>query len=145
MPNWCYNKLTLEHKDPSMIARAVDAVKRGELLQEFIPCPEELTTVPANGETRESLLEKYGYSDWYDHNVNEWGVKWDVGDDDSIDCEYKPGDTSVQMVFDSAWGPPITAYGVFEALGFDVTAYYYEPGCAFCGIYTDGENNAPPY
>jgi hypothetical protein len=42
MPNYCSNTLTLTHDDPAMIARAHDALERGELLQEFIPVPQEL-------------------------------------------------------------------------------------------------------
>ena len=42
------------------------------------------------------------------------------------------------MSFDSAWAPPINAYIALEQLGFQVRAYYYEPGMQFCGIYGDG-------
>ncbi len=39
MPNWCANTVTLEHKDPAMIARAKEAFDKGAFLQEFIPVP----------------------------------------------------------------------------------------------------------
>ena len=38
----------------------------------------------------------------------------------------------------SAWSPPTGFYEKLEDLGFTVKAYYYEGGCAFCGIW---ENN----
>ena len=44
------------------------------------------------------------------------------------------------MGFESAWSPPIYAYEKLQALGFQVTAYYWEPGMGFCGRFdSDGD------
>lgn len=148
MPNYCYNKLSLEHSDPAMITRAVESFKRGQLLQEFIPCPQDLLETAkgwSNDEDKQAEMnricfentQKYGYPTWYEHNLARWGTKWDVGDDDGIDEQT---DTSVDFAFDSAWSPPIAAYAALEELGFTVTAYYYEPGMGFCGKYELGED-----
>ncbi len=138
MPNWCDNTLRITHEDPKMIERAVNAFKEGRLIEEFIPVPQELkdTTAP-NRLNPEQLIEKTGYSDWYDFCVNEWGTKWDVGGE----YEFVDSDsTSAQFGFQSAWAPPTGLYPVLEDLGFTVYAMYYEPGCAFAGIYEDGSD-----
>lgn len=154
MPNWCANTVELTHEDPAMIERVRSAFSRGELLNEFVPVPEDLKNTVAgslgNGEEQKALEEQternrqlHGYSNWYDFCVNEWGTKWDVG---GGDCDFgSPSDTHITLNFDSAWAPPIR---VFERMvnehGFNVQAYYYEPGMGFCGHY-DGENDYDDY
>jgi len=144
MPNWCSNGLTLTHKDPAMIDRVIKG-KEG-LLQEFIPCPQDLTDTVSGyvGDEQEALeakqaanREKYGYATWYDHNVAEWGTKWDV----SADSIERVDANTVQMSFDSAWAPPTNAYEKLMALGFEVEATYYEPGMAFCGRWDNGHDD----
>jgi hypothetical protein len=131
MPNWCNNTIELYHEDPAMIERAKAAFADGKLLNEFIPLPKELedTTAPAR-ESDESLIAKYGHSDWYSWCINNWGTKWDIS---PYECEAE-GNT-LNGTFDSPWGPPIEAYGKLEELGFEVRAYYYEPGMGFAGVY----------
>jgi hypothetical protein len=67
--------------------------------------------------------------------VNEWGTKWDVGAD-GFPANDIPG--GLMLSFDSAWAPPIQAYGRLEDLGFRIRAMYYEGGMAFAGVYEDG-------
>lgn len=140
MPNWCNNTLTLTHKDPAMITRAKDALDRGEFLSEFCPMPRELGDAIANGQPNAEMIEKYGYSSWYDYCVNEWGTKWDVGEDGATDIH--PDGTMLNTYFDSAWSPPIGAYEKLEQLGFTVDAYYYEGGMAYAGTYHDGNEDS---
>jgi len=148
MPNWCNNVVELYHEDKEMVARAKSAFERGEFLNEFIPVPADLQIVSGrvgdDNDPKQIELEakvkaneeKHGYATWYDFCINEWGTKWDVGGDDAILNENDAH--SITMSFDSAWAPPINAYIVLEQLGFQVRAYYYEPGMQFCGIYEDG-------
>lgn len=144
MPNWCSNTLTLRHEDPAMLKRVEDAIERQELLAEFVPVPKELTETVAGSHSdaneqaalvaqEKSNLEKYGYANWYDFCVGEWGTKWDVDAEAIMATE-----TSIDLSFDSAWSPPIGWYEKMTELGFDVDAYYYEPGSAFCGHWYDG-------
>ena len=149
MPNWCMNTVTLEHDDPVMITRAKVAFDKGALLQEFIPCPQDLIdTVSGFGPEQEELeakqaanREKYGYSTWYDHNVAEWGTKWDIGGDG----EAQDIDGGLVLSFDSAWAPPLHAYERLLELGFKVQAMYYEPGMGFAGIWEDGSDDYYEY
>ncbi len=147
MPNWCSNNLVLEHDDPAMITRAKQALDRGEFLNEFIPVPKELIETMAGSygdEEKQRALEaqtraniqKYGYSNWYDYCVGEWGTKWDVGEDGATDVH--PEGRMLHTSFDSAWSPPVNAYAKLEALGFRVEAQFYESGMAFAGTYSDG-------
>jgi len=136
MPNWCGNTLTISHEDPAMIRRAKDAFAESRFLNEFIPVPACLkdTTSP-NRDNAEELRAQCGYADWYDFCVNEWGTKWDVGDGQGIQTW---DDHELIVYFDSAWAPPVAAYEKLLDLGFTVYATYYEPGCAFAGIFEDG-------
>ena len=146
MPNWCNNNLTLTHEDPAMIKRAADALERGEFLNEFIPVPADLQIVSGrvgDGDEQRELerktaenVEKYGYGNWYDFCVGEWGTKWDVGCEGSTDVH--PDGKMLHTYFDSAWSPPINAYSKLEELGFKVNAMYYEGGMAYAGEFTDG-------
>jgi hypothetical protein len=116
MPNWCHNKITLSHDDPAQIERV--KAHKDNVLQEFIPCPQE-------------LLDGEG---WYDWRVNNWGTKWDIALD--ITRESEDGKSLVAF-FESAWSPPIEAYQKLEKMGFEIDAIYSEPGMSFAGRYKD--------
>jgi aryl-phospho-beta-D-glucosidase BglC (GH1 family) len=130
-----------------MITRAKEALDRGEFLSEFIPVPKELTETMSGSygdadkqaaleaQTRANI-EKYGYGNWYDFCVGEWGTKWDVGGDGQTDVH--PEGKMLHTAFDSAWSPPVNAYAKLEQLGFRVEAQFYEGGMAFAGEYKDG-------
>ena len=146
MPNWCANQVHLTHEDPTMIAKAVEGFEKGELLNTFIPIPQELRDTVNGwfGDTdKQKALEEqaarnlltYGYADWYDFSVANWGTKWDIG---GTDCPpvIRHDANNITLSFDSAWSPPIEAYVKLSELGFLVDAMYYEPGMGFCGRYT---------
>ena len=122
MPNWCDNNVFLQHEDESMIERAEQAFNRGEFMTEFYPCPKE--------------LDEWGWC------VSHWGTKWDVGISGGCGDGYVSRSQNDLMVsFASAWSPPIGFYEKLEDLGFKVKAYYYEGGCAFCGVYENGQDD----
>lgn len=148
MPNWCSNVVELAHEDPAMIARAQKAFNEDCLLEEFIPVPESLKITAGRvgddtdpkqidlEEQQKSNIDQYGYKDWYDFCVNEWGTKWDLC---SEGCPATLGeDGRLTMSFDSAWSPPLGAYEKLCDMGFSVRAYYYEGGMNFAGIWEDG-------
>ena len=142
MPNWCSNTLTLAHPDPAMVNRVQAAVAQGNLLAEFVPIPEALQIVAGSVSVAEEAAhraqedanrEQYGYTNWYDFCNGEWGTKWDV------EAEVLMAtDTTVDLAFDSAWGPPVAWYEKMMDLGFTVDAYYYESGMGFCGHWSEG-------
>ena len=146
MPNWCNNNLTLTHEDPAMIQRAYDALERGEFLSEFIPVPADLQITSGylgSGDEQKELerktaenREKYGYGNWYDYCVSEWGTKWDVGGQGQSDIH--PDGKMLHTAFDSAWSPPINAYEKLVEMGFGVEAMYYEGGMGYAGAFSNG-------
>jgi hypothetical protein len=152
MPNWCNNSVEIRHTDPAMIERVRKGFNGEGLFGELIPCPKELTDTVAGfmGEDKRAAheaqqkanLEKYGYANWYDHNVNEWGTKWDVGADGNPAQDIPGG---LQLTFESAWSPPIAAYEKLVEMGFEIRAMYYEPGMAFAGIWEDGNDDYHEY
>jgi hypothetical protein len=133
-----------------MIKRAYDALERGEFLNEFIPVPEDLKITSGylgDGEEQKELerqtkanVEKYGYGNWYDFSVGEWGTKWDTGESGNNDIN--PNDPCMLTAgFDTAWSPPVRAYEKLTELGFNVEAMYYESGMAYCGTWTSEDGD----
>mgnify|MGYP002507743720 CR=1 FL=1 len=154
MPNWCNNVIELTHEDPAMIERAKKAFVDGKFLEEFIPVPESLQIVAGRVGSDEEPdqkelerrtaenLETHGYGNWYDYCVNEWGTKWDIGADGNPAQDIPGG---LMLGFDSAWSPPIAAYEKLMAMGFRITAMYYEPGMAFAGVWNNGDDDYYEY
>ena len=145
MPNWCNNTVEITHKDPAQLQALVSAINEGKFCNFAIPVPEDLHIVAGRVGSDEDQAQrdliaaeeanraKFGYANWYDFCVNEWGTKWDVDPYEPVAIE----NGGITFGFDSAWAPPI---GVYEALldqGFSVRAYYYEPGMAFAGVYDE--------
>jgi hypothetical protein len=152
MPNWCNNSVEIYHNDPKMIERVRTAFNGEGLLQEFIPVPQALrdTVSGSMGEDKREAheaqqranVEKHGYANWYDYCVNEWGTKWDIGADGNPAQDIPGG---LMLGFDSAWAPPCGAYEKLMAMGFRITAMYYEPGMAFAGVWDNGDDDYYEY
>ena len=146
MPNWCNNVLEISHTDAGMMKRVKESYAKGELLNEFIPVPKALQIIAGRAgaddnpdqialvEAEKSNREKYGYANWYDYCVNEWGTKWDISPYENI-TETSDG---LVLGFDTAWSPPVKAYEKLLDLGFTIRAYYYEPGMGYAGVWEDG-------
>ena len=142
MPNWNSNVVTISHEDPEQIARVVKAYQDGRLFSEFVPVPPALLNPLSstwggpdrekNDELRAQLKEEYGYENWYDWCVDNWGTKWDVNPEDT-DPVLAHNGLEVTLYFETAWSPPIEWYDRMSEDDFGIDAYYYEPGMAFCG------------
>lgn len=122
MPNYCNNIVHLRHEDPAQLTRVVDAYMRSELLNEFVPIDEE-------------------DPEWYELRLSKWGCKWDVEPYDK-DNSPEVKDNSVTLMFDSPWSPPLEVFTkMVEEDGFDIEAYYYEPGMQFAGLWENGRDD----
>ena len=154
MPNWCNNNVTISHKDSAKMEALASAVREGKFCNHVIPVPKELTETVAGhlgeeyaqelNQFKMQLNQKYfGATDWYGFCTSRWGTKWDV--DAYEPEEVKVENNTIEFGFDSAWSPPI---GVYEALvedGFEVVAYYNEPGMAYVGKYDNGVDDYYEY
>ena len=155
MPNWCNNELTIRHPDPAMLDKALAAWNKGEFLQTLIPCPRPLRETQSIGyaktndpetlvmiERQQALeainIKHYGVPSWYEWCVNNWGTKWDIGYRDDHGEKAQIIDDCISVSFDSAWSPPTDAYDKLVDMGFEIEAYYFEPGFGFCGEYIAG-------
>jgi hypothetical protein len=114
MPNYCSNHATFTHSDPDKLAAILAAADNG-LFNTFVPLNDG------------------------DDPREVWGCKWDAED---IACLRN--NESVTLNFSTPWSPPIEFYLAMEELGYEVIAYYYEPGMAFCGMFTDSSDNEYP-
>ena len=152
MPNWCNNSVEIYHEDPAMIERVRTAFNGEGLLQEFIPVPKALldTVSGSMGEDKREAheaqqkanVEQYGYANWYDFCVNQWGTKWEIGADGNPAQDIPGG---LMLGFDSAWSPPIAAYEKLTEQGFRIRAMYYESGMAFAGVWEEGADDCYEY
>lgn len=150
MPNYCDNVVTFSHRDPKMIRRVIRGYTGEGLMAEFHPIPDRLVNTIAGSYGRddprqaeleaqeESNILEFGYKNWYDWAEDNWGTKWDVTWVDNGEPAVSEDGLSVQFSFMSAWTPPVAFYERMEEMGFEVDAFYYEPGVNFCGRYTRG-------
>jgi hypothetical protein len=156
MPNWCNNSVVFNHENPEMIAR-INRVIDGDtnFFNEFVVMPEELMNTDkgffSDDDKQEAMekannrnLKKYGYKDWYDFAVGEWGTKWDVA---GCDLQvFDSGPNHIGISFDTAWNPPIEFFRKMEdSHGYIVDAEYSETGCCYVGTYSNGHDQTYSY
>jgi len=154
MPNYCSN--VVEIQGPQHILKTLVDHKLD--FQKIHPYPPELDiTAGREGAddspeqkalvaAEKSNLKRYGYRNWYDWCVNNWGTKWNAGgDNDAMQVDYDEdvGNQGIALFqFDTAWAPPL---GVLEKLmethpELSIECRYHEPGVGFFGVWTDGSD-----
>jgi hypothetical protein len=154
MPNYCSNVVEIQgpqHILKTLVEHRLDFMKIHPYPPELDitagregadDSPEQKALVAAE----ESNLEKYGYKNWYDWCVANWGTKWNAGgDNDAMQVDYDEdvGNQSIALFqFDTAWAPPL---GVMEKLmethpELSIECRYHEPGVGFFGVWTDGSD-----
>ena len=128
MPNWCDNTVTLSHED----TEKVDALERVLVANdEYDGKDSENAPIGIFSHLRPRPADED--ENWYGWNIDHWGCKWDA----TPNTWDRDGDV-ITINFDTAWSPPTELYEYLVANDWDVTAYYYEPGMAFCGSYDNG-------
>jgi len=146
MPNWCNNSITLIHSDDKINEVLKDYLTEDEFgdlsldFQKISPIPEKLknTTSPTPKDIdpalQKELINNYGYDNWYDWCVANWGTKWNASD-----CHIDESGTS----FTTAWAPPNPIVAkLAELTSHDFRMTYIEEGVDFCGeflAYADGK------
>jgi hypothetical protein len=122
MPNWCYNRLTIDttSEGGKKLAEAFRPKyeSEGELIarpfQDLLPCPQELIDTESSlgkdpSPKQKANIKKYGFPDWYMWNIANWGTKWDARFVDFED--HNPNE--VYVMFETAWSPPENFFGWF--------------------------------
>ena len=107
MPNWCQNKVLIKGKREDIIAVKKLLKDTGEenvfSLNKILPIPDELKGTKAPPDKPSiNLRKKYGFDNWYDWCIHNWGTKWDT-------CEtqlVKETPRSLHYYFNTAWSPP---------------------------------------
>jgi hypothetical protein len=144
MPNDCYNilKLTDDPQKTREVIKPFLSIQDKEEIFDFnkvikMPRSLKITSATPDLKTEEGKklkkqqdknLEKYGFKDWYDWCVSNWGTKWNsYSNTVNDDC----------VSFETAWAPPLPVIiELAEKTGKDWTLLYSEPGMDFCGKLT---------
>ena len=117
MANHCRNILFASHTDRQRAVALRESFLKDEFFNYFIP--------RKSPDVDGKWCLKY------------WGCKseaWHRG------SAFNSGNLIV-LSFDTAWTPPIGVYKSMVAEGWDLIAYYSEPGCEFCGRFSN-DNDA---
>jgi hypothetical protein len=136
MPNWCSNTLTITTETSKQFTKLIQGITNDSEqpfdFNRIVPTPQELLDCDSpNKKNPQEMIDKYGYSDWYDFRVAKWGTKWNA-----CDVEMRLEDeTEVSISFNTAWSPPLE---VIEAIAnkypfADITLSYYEEGMGIQG------------
>ena len=104
MPNWCNNVLTLSGKDAETIYEILQKPDTKVLFESLIETNKQkyCKNEKIDGITEVKIDDKF--FNWYNHNWNEYGVKWDVPIHDVYMSNWE---RELQLDFDTAWSPPI--------------------------------------
>ena len=118
MPNWCFNRLRVYAHDgeesekqlKKFIKENINEEELGDTLsfQGSAPRPKDLDITAGSRTEKEEAQakinkEKYGYEDWYEWSINEWGTKWDACSSNVDDQD----DNEISISFETAWSPPL--------------------------------------
>ena len=135
MPNWCSNRVEVygDEKEIKAWKKVVASKKSVFDFNKIMPMPEELedTKSPVDVPNPE-LIEKYGYDNWYDWKIHNWGCKWNINPNDIVVID--DGDEIVYE-FSTAWCPPEGIYKEIRSKvpGLSISWFYDEPGMQFAG------------
>ena len=129
MPNWCNNYVTITGPKDQIDMLIVECEKSNErdISYEIL---NKLRPRPVDEE-----------ENWYSWNVENWGTKWDI----NLAGYEVIDENTVTLSFDSAWSPPTALYEYLVEQEWEVDAYYYEPGMAYCGRFVDGQDEYYDY
>lgn len=119
MPNWCDNSLYIT-TTKKYAKQLIKAAEEDRFLSFIKPLDKDTT----------------------DAQIGGWGTKWEVNAylNEQKESPDNPREVDLNFTFDSAWAPPIAAYDhllMHPEVSY-VSAYYFEPGMDFAGLWEDG-------
>ena len=127
MPNWVYNEISVEKKYAEKLKTII---KNGGICQHYKPMPKalEISRFDTQNEWKENKeydnqveanKKNYGFPDWYEWKVNEWGTKWG-------ECEPKEEESGDMFYYRymTAWGP--ISEELIQMLAKDIPDFSYD-------------------
>ena len=107
MPNWCRTtvRFTGEQENLDLLEKDINVItteNRFSIAQSIIPQPDELSNVveePLAHEDIDMLFQSYGYYDWYQWRLGNWGSK--SGDLDTT--KLRIDKNHIVFKYESAW------------------------------------------
>lgn len=149
MPNWCSNTVTIgctKTETLNEIMKLLTTRKDDEgIFQATVGLfPKEYLYDKSLPFQNADIIDGK-YFDEYNHNVNEYGTKWDVNEQEVTISE---GHDCIYLYFDSAWSPPVEwASKLSFKFACQVEIEFSESGCDFggrhfydCGDLVEEEN-----
>ena len=95
---------------------------------------EHLADMHAKADLSIAAQKETGFPDWYMWNIANWGTKWSP-DVHTVLVDIHEDQTSIRMVFDTAWAPPEVLIAKLSEMWPTLTFVldYSEPGMDFYG------------
>src|SRR6056300_141155 len=146
MPNWCDNTISISGpaEKLSPIFTKLKEDDSSGLCSVLHPMPKNTFTGNLGEKERKKCAEE-NIPNWYDWCTANWGTKWDTTDGEWNYEDAGDGQAILSGHFQTAWGPPVGVYTHCQEAHPDlhIEAMYYEPGCAFAGMWNtiDGEDH----
>ena len=134
MPNWCSSFISIDGSVENIqkireILESTDFSKKDAkgVFETLVGRDENITE------------EEFRNGGWYNHNINRYVCKWDIGED----VEFQYGDKFITFNCETAWSPPTGFCKLLsEKYQVKVRCEFEEPGCQFAGHYEiDADGN----
>lgn len=131
MPNNTDVRVYIDHPSKKRIDDMVAIFEGESPFNMIIPMPEDISLANISYEERTASNGR----NWYDWRIANWGTKWDAYE---VRVQ-RLSDTSLYVMMETAWSPPIPIFEKLVELGFEVSAYYLDEGWMYIGQFECGE------
>lgn len=106
MPDHCFNRIRIETEKENILLHLKELLFKDNnfTMNKLLPMPKELEdTISPSIKPNKELIDKYGYDNWYDWKLNNWGTKWDAYEHSSL---IEKSNNYLEQSFNTAWCPP---------------------------------------
>ena len=126
MPNWCNNTLEIKLKSKKEKQSLINFLKD-------MTTPDGKITFDFNKITPRPKSEE---KNWFAWNIQNWGTKWSIPEDEIITVEEKILIGKIILRFNTAWSPPLSVIraAALKYTGLSFKLKYWESGMGFRGI-----------
>jgi hypothetical protein len=131
MPNNTDVRVYIDHPNKNRIDDMEKIFSEDYPFNMIIPMPDDILRDNLTMEQRKASNGR----NWYDWCVENWGTKWDAY---NIGTQ-RLSDTSLYVMMETAWSPPIPIFEKLVELGFEISAYYLDEGWNYIGMFECGE------